>query len=58
MLWTPRGTLSMAVCDEISRILGFDWLLLFMQPNLHSTTVVWGLRILIVLCSVTALLNR
>ncbi|XP_044743172.1 WD repeat and FYVE domain-containing protein 3 isoform X2 [Chrysoperla carnea] len=58
MLWTPRGTLSMAVCDEVSRILGFDWLLLFMQPNLHSTTVVWGLRILIVLCSVTALLNR
>lgn len=58
MLWTPRGALSMAVCDEISRILGFDWLLLFMQPNLHPSTVVWAMRIIIVLGSIPALLSR
>lgn len=53
-----RNSVSVMVCDEIARNLGFDWILLFMQPHLHSTTVIWGLRILIVMCSIPALMNR
>lgn len=44
--------------DEIARTLGFDWVLLFMQPQLHSTTVVWSLRILVAICSSPLLLSR
>lgn len=57
MLFT-RNNVSVMVCDEIARNLGFDWILLFMQPHLHSTTVIWALRILIVMCSIPALMNR
>lgn len=53
-----RNSVSLMVCDEIARTLGFDWILLFMQPHLHSSTVVWGLRILVVMCSISALMNR
>lgn len=58
MLFTSRSTVSVTVCDEISKTLGFDWVLLFMQPHLHSTTVILGLRILVVMCSTPALMNR
>ena len=30
----------------MQRVLGFDWLLLFLQGNLHQTTVVLTMRIL------------
>lgn len=53
-----RNAVSVMVCDEISKTLGYDWILLFMQPHLHATTVVWGLRILVIMCSVPALMNR
>lgn len=53
-----RNSVSLMVCDEIARTLGFDWILLFMQPHLHSTTVIWALRILVVMCSIPALMNR
>lgn len=53
-----RNSVSLMVCDEIARTLGFDWILLFMQPHLHSTTVIWALRTLIVMCSIPALMNR
>lgn len=58
LLFTPRNTVSVMVCDELVKTLGFDWVLLFLQSHLHNTTVVWGLRILIVLCSTPALMNR
>lgn len=35
-----------SACDEMQRVLGFDWLLLFLQGNLHHTTVVLTMRIL------------
>ncbi|XP_018577977.1 WD repeat and FYVE domain-containing protein 3 [Anoplophora glabripennis] len=44
--------------EEIARTLGFDWLLLFMQPHIHSSTVVWALRILVAICSSPSLLLR
>lgn len=58
LLFTPRGAVNVPACDEIARTLGFDWVLLFLQRHLHQTTVVWGLRILVVLCSVPALMIR
>ncbi|XP_044260057.1 WD repeat and FYVE domain-containing protein 3 isoform X2 [Tribolium madens] len=54
MLFAQRNIVG----EEIARTLGFDWILLFMQPNLHATTVVWGLRILVVMCSNPGLMNR
>ena len=35
-----------SACEEMQRVLGFDWLLLFLQGNLHPTTVVLTMRIL------------
>jgi hypothetical protein len=39
------------VCDELLRVLGYDWLLLFMQGHLHSSSVVLAIRILLVMLS-------
>lgn len=49
---------SKRFCEELSRILGLDWILLFLQGHLHSTTVVWSLRILIVVTSVSSLVTK
>ncbi|KAF7272906.1 hypothetical protein GWI33_014343 [Rhynchophorus ferrugineus] len=46
------------VGEEISKILGFDWLLLFMQPNIHSTSCVWAFRILVAASSSPFLICR
>lgn len=45
-------------CEELVRTLGFDWLLMFMEEHLHSTTVTAALWILVVLLSNQAILNR
>jgi hypothetical protein len=42
----------------VTQVLGLDWILLFLQGHLHPTTVVWGLRILVVLCSCAPLLQK
>ncbi|XP_014681660.1 PREDICTED: WD repeat and FYVE domain-containing protein 3-like isoform X2 [Priapulus caudatus] len=39
------------MCDELAHSLGHDWVMLCMQPHLHHSTVVLGLRILILLLS-------
>lgn len=46
------------MCDEVAKVLGLDWVLLFLQPGLHSSTVVWGLRILVAVCSVQSILIK
>ncbi|KAJ2950075.1 hypothetical protein O0L34_g11414 [Tuta absoluta] len=51
LLFTQRNLVNTIVCEEISRVLGLDWLLSFMQENVHPTTVLWALRILVILCS-------
>lgn len=51
LLFTQRNLVNGIVCEEISRVLGMDWLLIFMQENVHHTTVLWALRILVILCS-------
>lgn len=58
LLFTNKNTVNVMICEEITRVLGFDWVLLFLQPHAHSTTVVWGLRILIVLCATPVLMTR
>lgn len=40
------------------RTLGFDWLLMFMEEHLHSSTVTAALWILVVLLSNQSILNR
>ncbi|XP_068632967.1 WD repeat and FYVE domain-containing protein 3 isoform X2 [Battus philenor] len=51
LLFTARNLVNTIVCEEISRVLGMDWLLSFMQENVHSSTVLWALRIIVILCS-------
>ncbi|CAH0406921.1 unnamed protein product [Chilo suppressalis] len=51
LLFTARNLVNTIVCEEMSRVLGLDWLLSFMQENVHHTTVLWALRILVILCS-------
>lgn len=58
LLFTNRNTVSNIICDDISRILGLDWVLLFMQPQVHKSTVIVGLRILVVMCASETLISR
>ena len=58
LLFTQRNTVNNLICDEISRILGIDWILLFIHPQVHSTSVVWAMRILVVLCANEQLIGR
>ncbi|XP_019753468.2 WD repeat and FYVE domain-containing protein 3 isoform X1 [Dendroctonus ponderosae] len=39
------------VGEEITKVLGFDWLISFMQPEIHSTSCLWAFRILVAACS-------
>lgn len=45
-------------CEDVVQVVGFDWILLFLQGHLHSSTVIWGLRILMTLLSLPALLEK
>lgn len=58
LLFTSRNTVNNHLCDDISRILGFDWVLLLLQPQIHSSTFILGMRILVVLCANETLIAR
>eukprot|EP00094_Tigriopus_californicus_P005213 TCALIF_05026-PB protein Name:"Similar to WDFY3 WD repeat and FYVE domain-containing protein 3 (Homo sapiens)" AED:0.04 eAED:0.04 QI:7/0.93/0.68/1/1/1/16/134/3650 len=45
-------------CEDVVQVVGFDWVQLFLQGHLHSTTVIWGLRILMTLLSIPSLLEK
>ncbi len=45
-------------CEDVVQVVGFDWVQLFLQGHLHSTTVAWGLKILTTLLSIPALLEK
>ncbi|KAJ8022395.1 WD repeat and FYVE domain-containing protein 3 [Holothuria leucospilota] len=47
MMKKGTQTLNISFSEEIQRILGFDWFLLFLQGHLHSSTVILALRILV-----------
>lgn len=42
-------TKSISFQEELQRLLGYDWFLLFMQPNVHKTTLVKSCKILFTL---------
>lgn len=44
--------------EEIVKTLGFDWLLLFLQPHVHSSSVIWAFRNLVAICSNPSMLFR
>lgn len=46
---TSTTTKSIQFQEEFQRLLGYDWFLLFMQPNLHKTTIVRSVKILFTL---------
>lgn len=52
------SSLIFRACEELVRTLGFDWLLMFMEEHLHSSTVTAALWILVVLLSNQSILNR
>lgn len=58
LLFTGRSAINQPFCTEVVRVLGLDWVLLWTQPNLHPSTVVWGLRILVALSSNPVLLQK
>ncbi|XP_053688917.1 WD repeat and FYVE domain-containing protein 3 isoform X2 [Sabethes cyaneus] len=58
LLFTTRNTVNTILTDEISKVLGTDWLMQFMMPHLHSSTVIWALRILVVLCANDIIITR
>jgi hypothetical protein len=42
----------------IEDVLGFDWIMLFMKENVHSSTVVRALRLLVTILSESSALER
>uniref|UniRef100_A0A8C4PW64 WD repeat and FYVE domain containing 3 n=1 Tax=Eptatretus burgeri TaxID=7764 RepID=A0A8C4PW64_EPTBU len=60
LLQAPRekSALSQQACEELSKVLGLDWLLLFLQGHLHPSTVTLALRILLVTLSHPTILQR
>ncbi|XP_055300472.1 WD repeat and FYVE domain-containing protein 3 isoform X2 [Sitodiplosis mosellana] len=58
LLFTSRNTVNNHLCDDISRILGLDWLLLLLQPQIHASTVILGMRILVVVCANETIIGR
>ena len=53
-----KNGISTAVSEEIQRVLGFDWLMLFLQWHIHRSTVVIVMRILGVILSNPAAMTR
>lgn len=60
LLYTDQeqGHIHTTYCEDVVQVVGFDWILLFLQGHCHQTTVVWGLRILMTLLSQPTLLMK
>ena len=44
--------------NQVSTTLGFDWLIMFVQPPVHVETVVRAIRMLVLLSSEKSLRNK
>ena len=44
--------------EELQRVLGFDWILMFMQGHLHPTSVILALKTLMVIFKNPQAVNR
>ncbi|XP_041362357.1 WD repeat and FYVE domain-containing protein 3-like isoform X2 [Gigantopelta aegis] len=53
-----NNTINQQMCDEVEKVLGFDWLLLFMQSHLHPTTVISALHILVTILRIPSNVTR
>ena len=58
LLYHDDDNVHVNYCEDMAQVVGFDWVLLFLQDKLHSTTIIWGLRILMTLVSVPPLMIR
>ncbi|XP_050428058.1 WD repeat and FYVE domain-containing protein 3 [Adelges cooleyi] len=58
LLFTNKNLVCTGFCEDFVRILGFDWVLLFMQSNIHSSSVIWAYKILATLCSIPTLIIK
>ncbi|XP_062964929.1 WD repeat and FYVE domain-containing protein 3 isoform X7 [Cynocephalus volans] len=53
-----KTSISLQACEELVKTLGFDWIMMFMEEHLHSTTVTAAMRILVVLLSNQSILIK
>ncbi|XP_039701567.1 WD repeat and FYVE domain-containing protein 3 isoform X1 [Pteropus medius] len=53
-----KTSINLQACEELVKTLGFDWIMMFMEEHLHSTTVTAAMRILVVLLSNQSILIR
>ncbi|XP_063865461.1 WD repeat and FYVE domain-containing protein 3-like isoform X1 [Scylla paramamosain] len=53
-----KNTIHLGFCEEVVKVLGLDWVLLFAQGHLHPTTVLIALRMLVALLSNTTILQK
>ncbi|KAG9480632.1 hypothetical protein GDO78_012215 [Eleutherodactylus coqui] len=60
LLYTTKEktTVNLQACEEFVKTLGFDWVIMFMEEHLHSTTVTAAMRILVVLLSNQPILTK
>uniref|UniRef100_A0AAG5D448 DUF4704 domain-containing protein n=1 Tax=Anopheles atroparvus TaxID=41427 RepID=A0AAG5D448_ANOAO len=53
-----NNAINWRLCDDISRILGLDWILLFMQPHLNHSTMLWAMRLFVIMLARETILPR
>ncbi|KAJ7394970.1 hypothetical protein BTVI_159275 [Pitangus sulphuratus] len=60
LLYTSKEktAVNLQACEELVKTLGFDWIMMFMEEHLHSTTVTAAMRILVVLLSNQSILIK
>ncbi|KRX89876.1 WD repeat and FYVE domain-containing protein 3 [Trichinella pseudospiralis] len=58
MLLNTSGKLNFQLCEQICKVLGFDWILALFNASNHKGTVRAGLQILLTIAKHPTLLNR
>ncbi|XP_045600783.1 WD repeat and FYVE domain-containing protein 3 isoform X4 [Procambarus clarkii] len=53
-----KNTIHLGFCEEVVKVLGLDWVLLFTQGHLHPSTVLIALRMLVALLSNSGILQK
>uniref|UniRef100_A0A182NVL5 WD repeat and FYVE domain-containing protein 3 n=1 Tax=Anopheles dirus TaxID=7168 RepID=A0A182NVL5_9DIPT len=53
-----NNVINWRFCDELSRVLGLEWVLLLMQPHLHYSTMIWAFRLLVLMLTREPVLTR
>ncbi|XP_006867792.1 PREDICTED: WD repeat and FYVE domain-containing protein 3 isoform X1 [Chrysochloris asiatica] len=53
-----KTSINLQACEELVKTLGFDWIMMFMEEHLHSSTVTAAMRILVVLLTNQSILIK